>query len=167
VTAVLLLILAAIWAAVLVPPAIQNRRASRPGDSIATFRNQLNVLERTTPAFRAGVGSRPVAPAAARAMRRPGQSAAAYRRAEARRRRRDVFVTLLAAVGVTFVGALLMGGVAWTIHVVVDVLFAGYVGMLLKIQQQAAEREAKVRYLPERRPAQVVEPAVLRRSATN
>ena len=32
-----LVILALIWAAVLVPPYLQNRRESRPGDSIATY----------------------------------------------------------------------------------------------------------------------------------
>ena len=50
VTSVLVIvILALIWAAVLVPPYLQNRRESRPGDSIASFRQQLHVLERTTP----------------------------------------------------------------------------------------------------------------------
>ena len=49
-----LVILAAIWAAVLVPPYLQNRRETRPGDSIATFRSQLSVLERTTPGGRLG-----------------------------------------------------------------------------------------------------------------
>src|SRR3546814_9095948 len=48
-TVLVLVILAMIWAAVLVPPYLQNRRESRPGDSIASFRNQLSVLERTTP----------------------------------------------------------------------------------------------------------------------
>ena len=44
-----LVILALIWAAVLLPPYLQNRRETRPGDSIANFRSQLSVLERTTP----------------------------------------------------------------------------------------------------------------------
>src|SRR5690606_39638677 len=37
-----------------VPPYLQNRRETRPGDSIASFRSQLSVLERTTPGGRAG-----------------------------------------------------------------------------------------------------------------
>lgn len=165
-TVLVLVILAMIWAAVLVPPYLQNRRESRPGDSIASFRAQLNVLERTTPGGRsralarleagqqqadrrlvAGYAARQVAPATMRrsALGRPGSAAA--RRAEARRRRRDVFLTLLGAVGVTFVLALAMGGMVWMLHLAIDAAFVAYVGMLIKIQQTTAERAMKVRYL--------------------
>src|SRR5262245_18959278 len=37
---------------VFVPPYLQNRRESRPSDSTASFRQQLSVLERTTPGSR-------------------------------------------------------------------------------------------------------------------
>ena len=172
-----ILILAVIWAAVLVPPALQNRRENRPGDSIASFRNQLHVLERTTPGYQARPvarraaacptrdGMRPVAPVPLAA--RPNRAQAAYRRSEARRRRRDIFVTLLAAAVLTFGAAVVMGGPVWGLHLVIDVLFVGYIGMLIKLQQETAEREMKVRYLPEPRRAPRVDPRVLRRSATN
>ena len=52
-TLLVLVILGLIWAAVLVPPYLQNRREHRPGDSIASFRHQLSVLERATPEGRA------------------------------------------------------------------------------------------------------------------
>lgn len=151
-----LVILALIWAAVLVPPYLQNRRETRPGDSIATFRTQLSVLERTTPGGRSGslarldVGRyeapRYVPPAA---RRRPAASPSqvAMRRAEARRRRRDVFLTLLGAVGVTLVLAVALGGSVWMLHLLVDVVFAGYVIMLVSLQQQSIQAEQKVRYL--------------------
>lgn len=152
-----LAILAAIWAAVLLPPYLQNRRDTRPGDSIATFRSQLSVLERTTPGGRSGslarldVGRyeppRYVPPAGRRAPRRPSPSHAAMRRSEARRRRRDVFLTLLGAVGVTFVLALAMGGSVWMLHFAIDAVFLAYVGLLVAIQQQSIDREAKVRYI--------------------
>lgn len=158
-----LVILAAIWAAVLVPPYLQNRRETRPGDSIASFRSQLSVLERTTPGGRSGsvarldVGRyeapRYVPPAARRRPATPSQ--AAMRRAEARRRRRDVFLTLLGAVAVTFVLAVAMGGFVWGLHLLVDVAFAGYVLLLVSIQQQSLQAEQKVRYLqpaPQRAP---------------
>ena len=45
-THLVLVILAAIWAAVLLPPFLQSRSENRPADSISTFRNQLHVLER-------------------------------------------------------------------------------------------------------------------------
>ena len=44
-----LVILGLIWGFVLIPPYLQTRRESRPSDSIASFRQQLSVLERTTP----------------------------------------------------------------------------------------------------------------------
>ncbi len=153
-----LAILAAIWAAVLLPPYLQNRRETRPGDSIATFRTQLSVLERTTPGgsrsslARLDVGRyeppRYVPPTARRAgssHRNPSQ--AAMRRAEVRRRRRDVFLTLLGAVVVTFGLALAFGGSVWVVHLLVDVAFVGYVGMLVSIQQQSIDRDSKVRYI--------------------
>ena len=77
------------------------------------------------------------------------------RRSEVRRRRRDVFLTLLGAVGVTLVLAVGLGGSVWVLHLLVDVVFAGYVMMLISIQQQSMQAEEKVRYLrpaPQRRP---------------
>jgi len=44
-----LLVLAAVWAAVLIPPALRARHEGRPSDSISNFRRQLAVLRRTGP----------------------------------------------------------------------------------------------------------------------
>ena len=159
-----LVILALIWAAVLLPPYLQNRRETRPGDSIATFRSQLSVLERTTPGGRSSLARLDVgryeppryhprsnvAQLAGRShqARRPAPSQVALRRAEARRRRRDVFVTLLGAVGVSFLLALAFGGPIWMLHLAIDVAFLAYVALLVSIQQQSVEHEQKVRYMP-------------------
>jgi hypothetical protein len=154
-TVLVLVILAVIWAAVLLPPYLQNRRETRPGDSIATFRSQLSVLERTTPGGRSGSLSRldvgryeppRYVPPARRATGRPASSAS-MRRAGVRKRRRDVFLTLLAAVGVSFVGAVLLGGTTWMLFLAVLLTFLGYVGLLVNLQQQTVERDEKVRYL--------------------
>jgi hypothetical protein len=171
VTVVVLLILAVIWAAVLVPPWLQNRKESRPGDSIASFRQQLHVLERAAPGYRPTSGTvtrladhRPPVPTpvTAASPRRPE----ALRRAEVRKRRRDVFLTLLGAVGLTFLLALAVGGPVWTLHLGVLILFAGYVGMLVKLQQQGAEREIKVRYLASGQAARPEPALLLRRSGS-
>jgi hypothetical protein len=150
-TVLVLVILAAIWAAVLVPPYPQNRRETRPGDSIASFRSQLSVLERTTPGSRSNVSrfdvGRYEVPRYAPNARRSGAAPVALRRAAARRRRRDVFLTLFGAVGVTFVLAVALGGSVWMLHLLVDVLFGAYVLLLISLQQQSVEREEKVRYL--------------------
>jgi len=162
-TLLVLVILGLIWAAVLVPPYLQNRREHRPGDSIASFRHQLSVLERATPEGRARSVARlddarqeraarlsrasvAFAPAPARAQARVARPAVT-RASSARKRRRDVFLTLLGAVGVTFVLAFAMGGMVWMLHLLVDAGFIGYVAMLVKIQQEQAEKELKVRFL--------------------
>ena len=184
-TVLVLVILAMIWAAVLLPPYLQNRRESRPGDSIASFRRQLSVLERTTPDGRsralgrleagreqadrrvvAAYAARQVSPATMNrsALGHPGS--AALRRAEARRRRRDVFLTLLGAVGVTFLLAVAMGGMVWMLHLAIDVAFAGYVALLVKVQQDSVEKELKVRYLPPAASRSVEPQMLLRRSGS-
>ena len=152
-----LVILGLIWGSVLIPPYLQTRRESRPGDSIASFRQQLTVLERTTPGGRSSQAELQrtaprtnVAHLAARRPqgRRPAPSQAATRRAEARRRRRDVFVTLLGAVAVTFLLAVALGGSIWMLQLFVDVVFVAYVALLVSIQQQSMHQEQTVRHLP-------------------
>jgi hypothetical protein len=163
-TLLVLAILGLIWGFVLIPPYLQTRRESRPSDSIASFRQQLSTLERTTPGARRSNLARldvgrydiprydPRSNVSQLAHPRSGHgrrpSAAAMRRAEVRRRRRDVFVTLLGAVVVSFLLAVVLGGAVWMLHFAIDLAFAAYVAMLVSIQQQATEREMKVRHLP-------------------
>jgi hypothetical protein len=165
-TVLVLVILGLIWAAVLLPPYLQNRREHRPGDSIASFRHQLAVIERATPEGRARSttrldprfdaprfaptqtayapvrSQRPVSRAAGRPVSR-----ATGPQADIRKRRKDVFLTLLGAVGVTFLLALVMGGSVWMLQGLTDVALVGYVGLLLHFQQVASERELKVRFI--------------------
>jgi hypothetical protein len=151
-----LLILAVIWAAVLLPPYLQNRSESRPADSISSFQHQLSVLER-----RAVM----VNPALQREVRRyAAPSALRLSRAEAKKRRRDVLYTLAGGAGITFLMALMLGGPVWGLQLMCDVLLAGYVVLLVQTQQRAVERTSKVRYLPNR--AVRPEPALLRRSGS-
>ena len=46
---IVLLAVAAAWAAVLLPPLIRSRFENRPGSSVTDFRRQLSTLERTVP----------------------------------------------------------------------------------------------------------------------
>ena len=80
------------------------------------------------------------------------------RRAESRRRRRDVFVTLLGAVAVTFVLAVALGGAVWMLQIAVDVAFVAYVALLVSLQQQHVEKEQKVRYMPPTASARQAQP---------
>jgi hypothetical protein len=157
VTHLVLVILAAIWAAVLLPPFLQSRSENRPADSISTFRNQLHVLEqrstgtglsagrpasvRTTGGSMGGFAPNPYARPVDRAR---------LARIDAKKRRRDILVTLLAAAGLTLVLSLVLPAV-FMLHLVIDVLLAAYVALLVRQRKLAEERSMKVRYLGDAR----------------
>ena len=66
-----LLVIAAAWAAVLIPPLIRNRLENRPNSSVTDFRRQLNKLQSTVPS-RAGAPMRGMArPLAQSPLQRP------------------------------------------------------------------------------------------------
>ena len=171
---VVILILAIVWALFLIPQALRARAEHSPADSIGAFRRQLSVLERTAPAgpsrpearlapyAAAGPAprARPVAPRMAPAER----DALALSRSEARKRRRDILVGLLALMGTTLVLGLIPAfRVLLGLNLVLDVLFVAYVAMLIRARNAAAERELKVRFLPTSSP----EPAFLLRRSAN
>lgn len=190
-----LLVLAGIWAAVLIPPLVRARAEGRPGDSVVNFRRQLSVLRRTGPhAGRAGgaehwyrshTAAAPLAPVptplrssrsnvmvAPRAYSAGARMAspAATARSRTIRRRRDVLSALIVAVLATLVLGLIPAfRVMLMAHVVADVLLVAYVGLLVHQRNVAAERDLKVRFLPQASrldPALLrAEPALLRRSA--
>ena len=81
-----LLVIAAAWAAVLIPPLLRNRIENRPNSSVTDFRRQLNKLQSTVPS-RAGAPMRGMARPLAQsplqrpaAGGRPGQQPAQLRR---------------------------------------------------------------------------------------
>jgi len=173
---VLLLILAVVWAAVLVPPWLRSRADARPADSISAFRHRLTVLERTGPvgtrrvpmlAHRPEVaGYVPIARRPAPRTRMAGMAAVGSR-ARTQRRRRDIFVGMLAAMVTSLVlGFVPSLRILWVVHLLVDAMFVTYVALLVHVRNQAAERDMKVRFLPRGLPARTPEPALLlRRSA--
>lgn len=66
-----LLVVAAAWAAVLIPPLLRSRLENRPNSSVTDFRRQLNKLESAVPS-RAGGAMRGVArPLAQSPLQRP------------------------------------------------------------------------------------------------
>lgn len=152
-----LLVLAAIWAAVLLPPYLQKRRATHPSSSVIDFHQQLAVLQRTGRPLATGYVTHDMPATSARMSRN-----------DVMRRRRDVFTTLGAAAVLTFFLALLLGGNVWLLHLLVDAALLGYVALLMQIQQQrrapVARPAADVRYLAPRRTS-ATQQALLRRSA--
>jgi hypothetical protein len=164
---VVLILLAAIWAAFLLPPILRARSENRPSGSISDFNRQLRTLARTSPASSIAsmrsVGAPLYRPTPMRSVAARPAGLARGRRAT--KRRRDVFVGLLVAMA----GSLILGFIPqlralWAVHIVLDLLFVSYVGMLVYLRNLAAERDMKVRFLPT---AAQPEPALLyRRSGT-
>lgn len=178
-THLVLVILAVIWAAVLLPPFLQNRSESRPADSISTFRNQLTVLERRSTGSlgptrtTAPAGIYPSAYRGAVMGGVGGVDRARLARMAAKKRRRDILVTLLAAAGVTLLLGLVLRQVL-VLHVLIDLVLAGYVALLVQRRKLAEERAMKVRYMSDaqarRRAAarpQAAPQLALRRTAAN
>jgi hypothetical protein len=110
-----------------------------------------------TPAYRGAVpAARPVAASASRSR--------------TIRRRRDVLSALIVAVFGTLVVGLIPGfHLLLMVNVLADVLLVAYVALLVHQRNAAAERDMKVRFLPQAHmldPALLrAEPALLRRSA--
>jgi hypothetical protein len=170
-TTVVLLVLVAIWAAVLLVPLVRAKADGTLGDSIGTFRRHLSVLERAAPTtvspanrLRTPTGQVAIPPyrPPASMLPRPGPagrrlppgvpfaaSPAALRRRQTQKRRRDVLFALLAGMGGSLVLGLIPGlGMMLYVHVLLDVLFAAYVGLLVRMRNVAAEREMKLSFLP-------------------
>ncbi len=170
-----LVVLAAIWAGVLVPPYLQKRRATHPSSSVVDFHQQLAVLQRTgrgldgADGHDAHAASRAAQPQTVQTVA-AGYASPQMGRNEVMRRRRDVFLTLLGAAGLTFVLAVALGGSVWLFHLLVDAALLGYVALLLQIQQQRyapAQRPVArrpVQYAPQRQSP--TQQALLRRSAS-
>lgn len=190
-----LVILAVVWAIVLIPPMIRAKAEGRPSDSITNFRQQLNVLRRTGPSVGSiggqrgpSAGTSPLATVSRidvhgpRGSLRPGGtlpymprnslvSASAASRQRAQRRRRDILVILLVlSAGTLGLGLIPSLRTALLINVVIDVLLFSYVGLLIRQRNATAERDMKVRFLPGMAmgpsvSGQAREAAMMRRSA--
>lgn len=151
----LLMMLAAIWVAVLLPPYLRKRAEVRPAASITSFRKQLSVLERTTPGrlrtapVRVETALRPVPGLTMPVLAPTAISPAQARRAEVCRRRQQVLLGLVAAdVLAVMLVAVGLGAVAITMLLVTLAATVGYVALLARTQKLAAERRQKVRHLP-------------------
>ncbi|HEX3540933.1 MAG TPA: hypothetical protein VHT75_10885 [Acidimicrobiales bacterium] len=159
-----LLVLAGIWLVVIAVPLVRARTEGTLGDSIGSFRRHLSVLERAAPmtvapanrmhlprSQAAGVIG-PYRPPSANA----GRAVSGRRRQQAQKRRRDVLMGLVVAMAGSALLAMIPGlSVMWLVNVVVDVLFVGYVGLLVRMRNVAAEREMKLTFLPVARPLPV------------
>ncbi|HUE60924.1 MAG TPA: hypothetical protein VMO88_15225, partial [Acidimicrobiales bacterium] len=154
---------------------LRSRSVSTFSDSVGSFRHNLTVLEKATP-MRVMPANRlrdvPLGPArtpAPLSARRPGSPAGvirppattvALRRRRAQKRRRDVLFALVAGVLGSFALAMIPGlSIMWSVQVLFDLLLAGYVTLLVRQRNLAAERDLKLRFMPSATPPARPRPA--------
>lgn len=146
-TITVLLILAVLWAAVLVPPVLRARSENRRGDRIGPLRLGAHVRSPSLAAF----GPPPLLGGRSGPDRSAGRSRASlpYRadgppRAPAeitptQKRRRDVMLVLVGGVVLSLVLAAFTGtAFLWALHLLADVLLGAYVLLLVRIRQRTA-----------------------------
>ncbi len=141
-----LVILAALWAVVLLPPLLRSR-AERANDSIGDFNHRLDVLGRTNGALRA-----------------TGAQARVSSGARAAKRRRDVLRTLLAVVGGFGLLAIATKSViVWALFIVSALAFGAFCALWAYARSLQMERTVKVRAMQR----QSAPDWVLRRAASS
>lgn len=146
-TLVVLVILAALWAVVLLPPMLRAR-TERSTDPITDFNYRLGVLGRTNGSLSATRSPHVVESS--------GQRSA--------KRRRDVTQVLLAVVAVTLLAAYVTHmPAAWALQVLADLALGSYLALCAWFRAVRLERTAKVRDLPRRRAPELA----LRRAASS
>jgi hypothetical protein len=135
------------WAAVLLPSALRSRRESDPLVTVGGFTQAMAVLSRRPDGREIMVpgqaerivGHGPTGRTAGAPSPRPG------RRSELMARRRAMFVRLLGATGVTFLAALVVGGLLWPLFVTTAVALGTYVAMLRHYKLEADQARDVVR----------------------
>jgi hypothetical protein len=166
---VVLLVLAALWAVVLVPPLLRARmRTSRSNDSIGDFNHHLGVLSRTNGRRSGSRNARaerlPVLSAGVAPGRLPPIPARALAPQRAAKRRRDITLGLAVAVIVTLAFALIAQRDAmWLLQGLVDVVLVSYLALIAYFRSQQLDRARTVRYLPQPRAPELA----LRRTASS
>ena len=144
-----ILVLAALWAAVLLPPILRSRSESGMpggiGDFVGKLRSGLghgHASDGNLPALQPIMGpiggpspSMPGAPAGPVRPSTPGQMSSTQRR------RRDILIGLGAAAGLTFMLAMVAGNpMIWLLHLAADGLLGGYIYLLLQFKARNQAR---------------------------
>ena len=139
-----LLILAVVWAIFLVPQVLRAR-ATRSGDSVGAFAQQLSILGRTSPAGSPHL-MRPLPMVPGHDDDELGPSRMTLD--EARKRRKEVIRALLIAMAATFVLGLLPPlRKLLLLNLLLDMAFVGYLVLLYRAQSATADRRARTRRL--------------------
>ena len=157
-----LLILAVLWAAVLVPPVLRNRSEGRRGSAFGGMSFGLGKSNPLSSPINRPLGGRAGAPyrPGAYLARSPGAGAPRADGAArpgllggtspsgamtaAQKRRRDVLMILVCAAGLTLLLALFTRSLAvWGVQFVVDLALGGYLFLLYQLKQGTLRSSAR------------------------
>lgn len=151
-----ILVLAVLWAAVLLPPILRARNGSGSVGGIGDFMGKLRQgfghqkdsggLPPLNPIM--GPVGGPVGPMGAMGPVGPGGPSGPVRvpggMSPQQKRRRDILIGLLAAVGLTFMLAFFGGSpIFWVLQLGADVALAGYVYLLVQMKHRNAAAMAQ------------------------
>ena len=148
-TFIAIVLLAAAWAALLLPDLRGRGRPSRRSDSIATFNRQLSTIERARPGQRQS--ARVVAfpqrnGAPAHPPRRPVSSVGPRSTMQARQRRQNVLFGLAAFALVTLAAGVMVSPIFFVVHLAADLALGGFVWVL--VQHRARADAARTQRTP-------------------
>ncbi len=132
--------LAVLWAAVLLPPVIRNRDVlARPLVAVASMNRMAGRRAERGP-------DRSLAVARSRRLGAIRSAATSILGdvGSARRRRRDLMSMLVGMAVFTFLGGVAVGGAVWMAHFLVDLLLVGYAVLVTQRHQLEAERRETI-----------------------
>ena len=132
--------LAVLWAAVLLPPVIRNRDVlARPLVAVASINRMAGRgADRGPRRSSVAVRSRRLGAIRSAATSIPGDVGSA------RRRRRDLMCMLAGMAVFTLLSGVAVGGVVWIVHFLVDLLLVGYAVLVTQRHQLEAERRETI-----------------------
>lgn len=158
-----LVLLAILWAWILLPGALRARRDASPVSSVDSFERTMGMLARHS-------GKSPPRPTRSSpgrhvlVLRDAASVTGARRRSRAVRRRRTLLLRLQGAVGLTAVPAIALGGLLWLLFAAAWLALLVYVLLLLEHRARRDEIRRKVRRLPQRPAAATSAPPAVRES---
>lgn len=144
-TLVTILILAALWLAVLAPRMLRRlsqSQSERTYSSLSVGSSRYRNVVPLTDVVKLSSPPRPGLMPPSLGVDR--HTVARMQREQARLRRRNILIGLVVLAIITLVAALTAGGAMIGVHLLVDILLVGYVGALARRQRRILERHAKV-----------------------
>lgn len=145
---VVVILLAVLWAWILLPGAVREHREASPASSVSRFQRsmarlgRLGRIRRSSLPWSGRAGREVLMPA------RPAELRAERAAARAARRRRHVLTILTAVTTLSLIGARSLGGVLWVVFWLAAVLLVVFVGLLGHRWVQISRRDAQPLVMP-------------------